>query len=95
MSAGGSIAAMVASMKNNSRRKNKHVPFSKDNPKYKKGKAIQSKEFTQLEKDLLMKELKENRESENKQRVYKLIISFGLTIFVISGIIFAIKFTFF
>lgn len=95
MSAGGSIAAMIASMKNNNRRKNKHVPFSKDNPKYKKGKAIQSKEFTQLEKDLLMKELKENRKLENKQRAYKLIISLGLTIVVISGFIFAVKLIFF
>ena len=95
MSAGGSIAAMIASMKNNSRRKNKHIPFSKNSSKHKKGKAIQSKEFSQLEKDLLLKELKENRELENKQRVYKMIISFGLTIVVVSSIVFAIKFIFF
>ena len=94
MSAGGSIAAMISSMKNNSRRKNKHIPFSKNSNKYKRGKAIHSKEFTQLEKELLMQELKENRELENKQRVYKLIISLGLTIIFIIGFVSILKFIF-
>lgn len=95
MSAGGSISAMISSIKSNTRRKDKHAPFSDTVIKYKKGKPLQSKKFTQLEKDILTEELKENRTMENKQRVYKLIISLGLTIIFMLGFISILKFTFF
>ena len=95
MSAGGSIAAMISSMKNNSRRKNKHIPFSQNLNNYKKGKPISSKEMTPKEKDLLLKKLKENKEKESKTHIYKLIITLFLTVAVISGIVFILKFTFF
>jgi hypothetical protein len=88
-------ANMIASLKLNNSRKTNHTPFSKGKKEYTKGNSIQSKEFTLFEKNLLKKDLKEKRDIESKQRVYKLIISFGLTIIVISGIVFILKFTFF
>ncbi|PCI95028.1 MAG: hypothetical protein COB15_12490 [Flavobacteriales bacterium] len=88
-------ANMIASLKLNNRRKSVHNPFSKDKKEYSKGTPIQSKEYTQFEKDLLLKELKENRELEKKQHIYKIIISLGLTIIVISTIVSIIKLTFF
>lgn len=95
MSAGGSIAAMVASMKNNSRRKNKNKPFSNYKKEYKKGQPISSKEMSDQEKNLLLKQLKKNREVQSKQQVYKLILSLLLTIIVISSLVFLIKLIFF
>ncbi len=91
----GFTSAMISSIKNNSRRKKKHFPFSENGEKYKKGKAVLSKEFTQLEKDLLAKEIKENLELENKQRVYKLIITFTLTVIFIIGFVTILRFIFF
>ncbi len=88
-------ANMIASLKLNNRRKAVHTPFSKDEKKYSKGDSVKSKDFTQFEKDLLRIELKEKRAVENKQKIYKLIITIGLTIIVISGIVFILKFTFF
>jgi hypothetical protein len=58
MSAGGSISAMIASMKNNSRRKNKHIPFDSDQITYKKGSPINSKEFSDKEKTILAEKIK-------------------------------------
>ena len=95
MSAGGSIAAMISSMKSNNRRKNKHKPFSKYDKTYKKTSPIKSKEYSQLEKDLLSKKLKENKIHEKEQHLYKLLISIGLTVIVIAGIVFLVKFVFF
>ncbi len=86
---------MINSLKFNNRRKSVHTPFSKDKKSYEKGQPVVSKDLSQFEKDLLLKKLKENRVMENKHRVYKMIISFGLTIIVIGGIVFIIKFTFF
>jgi hypothetical protein len=88
------IADMVASLKFNDRRKSR-VAFDKDKKDYKKGDPIISKEFTPEEKEQFLKELQVKLELENKQRVYKLIISLGLTVVVITGIVFAIKLTFF
>jgi len=95
MSAGGSIAAMISSMKSNNRRKNKHKPFSKYKNEYSKGKAISSKEMTPQEKEEFLLTLKKNRELESKQKVYKLIITLGATILVITGFVFTIKLIFF
>ena len=50
----GHIAAMIASMKNNSRRKNKHTPFSRDNTIYKKGEPIETKKLTPIESEILL-----------------------------------------
>ena len=61
MSFGGSVAAMISSLKTNNRRKPRSSIYDKDNAQSKRGKPIQSKEYTQFEKDLLLKELKENR----------------------------------
>ncbi|MGB0888225.1 MAG: hypothetical protein ACPGSL_08895 [Vicingaceae bacterium] len=91
----GSIAAMIASMKNNNRRKNKNKPFSKYKKEYTKGKPISVKEMTPQEKENLLETLKQNREIEKKQRIQKLIISLGTTIIVIVGIIFLVKLVFF
>lgn len=91
----GSISAMIASIKNNSR-KGKSKVFDKDRyADVKKGDPIISKEFTPEEKEQFLKELQVKLELENKQHVYKLIISLGLTVVVITGIVFAIKLTFF
>jgi len=88
-------ANMIASLKLNNRRKSNHSPFSKDKKKYTTGEAIKSKKFTQLEKDILSKKLKEKKEIEREQNKYKLVISFGVTVLVISGIVFTIKLIFF
>jgi hypothetical protein len=90
----GSIAAMIASLKNNNRRKNKIKPFSNYKKEYKKGKPISSKELTPQEKEKLLIQLKENRQKEKKLRVYKMGISLGLTVFVIGIIVFLIKIVF-
>jgi uncharacterized protein YqhQ len=95
MSSGGHISAMQTSIKNNDRRKNKIKPFKNFVPKYLKGKALFSKKLSFTEKKELLIKLKNDRELENKQKIYKLIISFGLTIIIIVGIVFIIKFTFF
>ena len=95
MSAGGSIAAMIASMKNNSRRKNKHTPFTANNKRYKKGKSLSSKEMTDIEREIFQNKLKTNRETEKKQQIYKLVITLFTTIFFMVGIVFLIKKTFF
>ena len=88
-------ANMIASLKLNNRRKTIHTPFSKAKKEYKKSAAVTSKKLTQLEKDLLLKKLKRIREEENKHRIYKIGITIVLTVIVISGIVFIIKFTFF
>ena len=95
MSAGGSIAAMITSMKTNSRRKDKHTPFSANTNKYKKGKSLSSKEMTDTERVIFQNKLKTNRETEKKQQIYKLIITLFTTIFFMAGIVFLIKKTFF
>ncbi|PJB15103.1 MAG: hypothetical protein CO118_05135 [Flavobacteriales bacterium CG_4_9_14_3_um_filter_32_8] len=87
----GHIAAMIASMKNNSRRKNKHTPFSRDNTIYKKGEPIEIKKLTPIESEILLLKLKEIRLKEDKQRIYKLIITLVLTIIVIGSIILIIN----
>lgn len=94
MSAGGSISAMIASMKNNSRRKNKHTPFDSNQKKYKKSTPINSKEFTNKERIILAEKIKTDLIKENKQRTLKLIITFITTIGVIFLIIYLIKLIF-
>ncbi len=88
-------ANMIASLKLNNRRKTIHTPFSKGKKRVHKKKTILSKNFTQFEKDLLEKNLKEKRELEEKQKIYKVVISIVLTIISIAGIVFAIELTFF
>ncbi len=91
----GSIAAMIASMKNNNRRKNKSKPFSKYKKEYKKGKPISTKEMTSEEKIKFNQFLKTNREIEKKQRLYKLLISLGGTVIVMASIAYLVKLVFF
>ena len=91
----GSIASMIASIKNN-RRKRKSQVFDKDRySNTKKGTPIISKKFTKIEKDKFLKELHYKQEKENKLRIYKLILTFIITILVISGITFSIKLIYF
>ena len=95
MSSEGHISAMQTSIKNNDRRKNKVKPFKYFVPKYIKKKALFSKNLSFSEKRELLLKLKSDQELESKQRIYKLIISFGLTMIVIGVIVFLIKFIFF
>ena len=95
MSAGGHMAAMQATIKNNNRKKGKNKPFKNYVAKYTKGRPIFSKKLSFQEKRELLLKLKTNRELESKQNRYKLVISFGVTILVISGIVFTIKLAFF
>jgi hypothetical protein len=91
----GSISAMIASMKNNNRRKNKNKPFSNYVKEYSKGKPISAKEMTPKEKEIFLQKLKENRDLEKQQHIYKLFISLVITIVAIGGFVFMIKFIFF
>ncbi|NQX97146.1 MAG: hypothetical protein HRT73_04585 [Flavobacteriales bacterium] len=91
----GFAEQMISSIRANNRRKIIHTPFKRNKKNYEKSDSIRSKEYTQFEKDLLSKKLKQNKTLEKEQHLYKLLISFGLTIIVIAGIVFAIKFTFF
>ncbi|MDG1476542.1 MAG: hypothetical protein P8Q14_05310 [Vicingaceae bacterium] len=91
----GSIAAMIASIKNNNRRKNKKKPFSKYKKEYTRSKPISNKKMTPQEKEDLLEKLKQNREIENKQQIQKLFISLGITLIVIVVIIFLLKLIFF
>jgi hypothetical protein len=86
---------MNSSLKRNNRRKAVHTPFSKNKKSYEKSEPIKSKKFNQFEKDLLEKKLNTKRDIENEQNRYKLVISFGVTVLVISGIVFTIKIIFF
>jgi len=95
MSAGGHMAAMRVAIKNNDRRKNKNKPFKNYIAKYTKGRPISFKKLTTQEKRDLILKLRRSKKAENKQGIYKLIISFGLTILVITGIVFTIKLIFF
>ena len=87
----GHISAMIASLKSNSRRKNKHSPFSRDNTIYKKGEPIVTKKLTPIESEILLLKLKEIRVKEDKQRIYKLIITLVLTIIIFGAIILIIN----
>lgn len=91
----GFAEQMNNSLKRNNRRKPVHIPFSKNQKSYEKSESINSKNFTQLEKDILSKKLKENKEIEQEQYRYKLVISFGITVLVIAAIVSAIKLVFF
>ncbi len=91
----GHIAAMIASIKNNNRRKNKHTSFSTDNPNYKKGSPIKSRELTEEEKKVILEKIGIEKKREDKLRVYRLIISLGLTIVFIGCLIMIIKTVFF
>jgi hypothetical protein len=95
MSAGGHMTAMQSTIKHNDRRKSKNKPFKKYIAKYTKSKPLFSKKLSIQEKRKLLIRLENNRNIDNKQLVYKLIISLILTIIVISGILFIIKLTFF
>jgi len=88
------IAAMIASIKNN-KRKPRSNPLSKGKIDYKMGESIQSKELTPDERKKLLFRLKRNRSKEDKLRLYKLIITFTLTVIVIPIIIMLIKLVFF
>ena len=91
----GFAEQMNNSLKRNNRRKAVHIPFSKNKKTYEKSEAIPSKKFSQLEKDILSKKLNANKNLEIEQNRYKVIISFGITILIISGIVFLIKLIFF
>lgn len=91
----GSITAMIASIKNNNRRKNKNKPFSKYKKEYSKGKPISTKEISTEEKKQFLKFLKTNREIEKKQQIQKLALSLGVTIIVIITIVFLLRIAFF
>ena len=91
----GFAEQMNNSLKRNNRRKSVHTPFSRNKKSYEKSEPIASKNFTQLEKDLLSKKLKDRKDNEREQNKYKLVVSIGLTVLVISGIVFTIKLIFF
>jgi hypothetical protein len=95
MSFGGSVAAMISSLKANDRRRIKRSIYDKNKNQLRKGNPINTKKLTTQGKEKLLLKLKENREVENKKIVYKLITSLCITIIVIGGIVFAIKITFF
>ena len=93
MSAGGSIAAMVASIKNN-RRKRKRAPFS-DERLIKASEPINTKELSEKAKKKLLKQLKEERAIDEKKRQYKIVLSLLLTIISIAILIPLIRMVFF
>jgi len=95
MSAGGHIAAMMASIKNNSQRKNKLSFIPRFEKKYVKGNAIQSKDLTPEEKVKLLAQLRANRKREEKLRTIKIFISIGVTAIVIALIIVGLKMVFY
>ena len=90
----GFAEQMISSLKNNNRRKRIHIPF-KNIEGTEKTSPLKSKRFTQIEKDILAKELKETRLLENEKRAYKVIITFALTAIVIISIVSVLKFIFF
>lgn len=91
MSAGGHISAMMATIKNNSQRKNKPSFIPRFEKKYTKGDAIHSKDLSPEDKVKLLAQLKVNRKREEKLRTYKLMISLGVTVIVIGIIVFTLK----
>ena len=95
MSAGGHISAMMATIKNNSQRKNKLSFIPRFEKKYTKGDAIQSKDLSPADKVKLLAQLKINRKREEKLRNYKLIISLGVTVVILGIIVFTLKAVYF
>jgi len=93
MSSGGAIAAMIASIKNN-RRKRKRKPFSGERP-IKSGKPIHSKELSSKAKKELLKKLKKDRIDYERKRQYKIVLSLLLTIISIVILVSLIRIVFF
>ncbi len=85
---------MISSLKNNSRRKRAHIPFEKikeNEHSY----PIKSKDFNQLSKKEITQILKQKKVREKENAPIKIILTLIITIVLIAGIIFALKFTFF
>lgn len=90
----GHIAAMIASLKANSRRK-KRAHFDRENlDTAKRGKPIESLELTPETREALLEQIRKDKALENKHRTYKLILSLFISIVVISASILVIKLTF-
>lgn len=85
---------MVSSLRNNNRRKQKHIPFEKKDS-IKKGTPIKSKKFGPVGKHNVEQILQKKQEKENEQRVYKLILTLIITILIIFGITLSIRFIYF
>lgn len=90
----GHIAAMIASLKANNRRK-KRGHFDRENlDTTKRGKPIESKELTPEARQALLEQIRIDKEIENKKRTYKLILSLVISIVIIGASILLIKITF-
>lgn len=95
MSFGGSVSAMISSLKANSRRSKRSSIYDNNNPHAKKSQPLASRELTPLEKSALLEKIKLDHELEKKQGLQKLMISLVITVVVIIGIVYLLKFTFF
>ncbi len=85
---------MISSLKNNSRRKRTHIPFEKIDTTENKS-PLKSKQFDRLSKIEVNRVLIKNKTKEKDNIPLKIIISIIVTITIITGIVFIIKFTFF
>jgi hypothetical protein len=85
---------MINSIKNNSRRKRAHIPFEQTDSIDDKS-PIKSKSFDRLSKIEVKRMLKKNKSREKENLPIKIIISIMITLTIITGIVFIIKFTFF
>ena len=85
---------MVSSLRNNDRRKQKHIPFEKKDT-VKKGNPINSKKYGPVGKHNVEQLLKKKEDNEKEQRIYKIILTLIITILVIFGITYSIKLIYF
>lgn len=85
---------MVSSIKNNDRRKQKHIPFEQKEI-VKKGTPINSKKYSVVGKHEVEQILKDRKDEERQKLIYKIIYTLIITTLIISITTFLIKFTFF